>query len=359
MIRLAIVSLCAFAGAFFSSLTGFGGAITFLAIAALASQLLDDLPVRHVIMLGIFRSWVTNPITVYLGGRKPLQSDPRLFMIFVPAVIIGSPLGQYVLYLLPADALRPAVGAVCLVAAAERLVGICRQRKSAAAATDVEARAIDAAEEATIDAAEETGSGAAGQVVAAAEPSSTTTNAVPATPDSRSPAAAASSQARDVAAAFTGFACGLLGASLGTTGPPLMVFVAYFPLDKTLARSLICGFGIPCQTIALASFTYRGVLAPERDWPDLLCVIVFGVVGVGAGNKLHQRIDTDIVGKVVLFFLAAASIEMLTEDAGLRLLCALALGALGLGTRHCGCGAAAGGGWLSRLRRGRRRWASI
>jgi len=52
---------------------------------------------------------------------------------------------------------------------------------------------------------------------------------------------------RSAAALSTGLACGVLGASLGTSGVPVMLYSSYFPSHKTTTRSSVCIVSVPAQ----------------------------------------------------------------------------------------------------------------
>ena len=242
-------------------------------------------------MLSIFRSFLTNPVTAYLGGRK--HCDLQLFGRMMPGLIIGAPIGYYVLQLVPASGLRTCVGALCYFVVAERLLKMLRRPRSAA-------------------------------------PSKATSSAglEPAAPSAAVPAEEMTAT-RSIAAVATGFACGFLGGSLGTSGVPIMIFVSYFPnMHKTTVRTLVSLVGIPSQAVAIVGFVATGVLEPSRDWPSLLCVTALASVGVYAGNALHKRIEADTVMVLLLCCLTVSSIELISESIPIRIVCLLLLGAL-------------------------------
>ena len=115
---------------------------------------------------------------------------------------------------------------------------------------------------------------------------------------------------------------------------PVMVFVAYYPRHKTTTRSLVCSVGLPTQTLALAGLWARGVLSPARDWPSLLATVASSAAGVAAGDVAHRRIAGSVSTAALLLFLSAASIEMLSDEWTVRLLCAIGLMSLAAATRY-------------------------
>ena len=144
-----------------------------------------------------------------------------------------------------------------------------------------------------------------------------------------------------------------------------MVFVAYYPRHKTTTRTLVCLVGLPTQTVALAGFGVQGVLSPARDWPYLLATVASSAAGVAAGDVVHRRMAGDVSTSALLLFLSAASIEMLTDEWPVRMLCVVGLVALAAVTRYAKHDAksVSDGVTLLRARLGRRgvrqRWTAV
>ena len=281
---MSAIAICAFSGAFVSAVAGFGGAVTFLAFAGIAQSFVHGLPMRRVIMLSIFRSAFTNPVTVWLGRRDCDRTLLRLMLAMVPGIVFGSPLGQFALYNLPISAVRQCLGAVCLIVVLERLLKPLRDRR---------------------------------QQHASAAPDDPLPSASPATKDASLP--------RMAAAAVTGLFGGILGAALGTAGVPVMVFVAYFPLRKGATRNLVCCLGWPSQVFALFSFAAHDELVLARDWPALLCVVTVSSAGLWLGDVLHRRMPAAAIAWAVLLFLSLASVQMVAPHFSSRLAVAAAL----------------------------------
>lgn len=301
---LTAISLCAFSGTTVSGAVGFGGAVTFLAFAAAARSLVE-LPIRHAIMLSIFRSAFTNPIMLWMGWRS---IDWELLALLAPGIMSGALLGQLLLRAMPASAVQQAVGIICLVVVAERLNKARKQRATRAA----EPNHVELGEAASsVDSA------------CAAVP------VVEEVSDPGEPATLAARR-RTLSALLTGVFCGTLGSSLGTAGLPLTIFASYHPMHKTALRSLVCAVGIFPQYIALVSFANTGELAWRRDWPSLVAVLTCATAGVRAGQCLHQALTTDVLAWAVVLFLAAVAVELLSPRLHVRLataalLCAGAL----------------------------------
>ena len=308
--QLVVLSLCAFLSATASSLTGFGGAVIFLAFAASAATVVH-MPLKHVVMLSMLRSAFTNPVTVYLGGRKDV--DWPLLRVYYPCELIGIPIGQYCLYILPTSVMQQILATVCLVVVLERLVKLRHERRDTSAPHK---------RNATMDAVAEEADGAPIMYNA-----SSSSAAATAEEDGATSAHADGWRTRRTAAAVvSALASGVLGASLGTSGIPCLLFGAYFPLSKGRMRTLVCLAGIPAQYLALSTFAYTGVFVPMRDWPSMMCVIVFASAGVAIGNRLHKRVSTSTVSVLLLVCLAAVAVELLSTDVRARVAIALALG---------------------------------
>jgi len=207
----------------------------------------------------------------------------RLLLATAPGLMIGSPLGQAALYSLPIDTVRQCLGAVCLVVVIERAIKPLRDRR-AAIGPDVDSAALPRED---------------------------------------------MSPRRMSAAALTGLVAGVLGAALGTSGVPVMVFIAYFPLRKGTTRNLVCCLGWPTQVYALVSFSFHDDLNLGRDWLLLCVVVIASSAGVWLGDRWHQRLPTAAIGWGVLLFLSLVAIQMIAQATLPRLALSLALLALG------------------------------
>ena len=225
--ELLAVSLCALLGTTVSGAVGFGGAVTFLAFAAAANAFVD-MPLRRSIMLSIFRSALTNPVMIYLSRR---HIPWRVLRLLTPGLLLGAPIGQFLLYVMSAAALQSVLGAVCLVVVIERLATI-------GADAHAQQPTMYAAQPAELT---PSSCDAAGSAVAR-------------------PVVEPLSRRASIAAVVTGSVSGVLGSSLGTSGLPVILYAAYHPMHKTALRSLVCAVGVPTQSFALCVFLWLGVL---------------------------------------------------------------------------------------------------
>ena len=66
---------------------------------------------------------------------------------------------------------------------------------------------------------------------------------------------------------------------------------------------------------------------------SLLAVFCTSAIGVYAGNRLHDRVDAALGLSLLLFFLAAAGLEMVSENWAFRLTAAALLGLILLAPR--------------------------
>ena len=300
-VELVVFSLCAYFGATASAIAGFGGAVMFLGLAAVAGRFMD-VSLKHVIMLSMVRSGVTNPLTVYVGGRS--SCNVELYKLFAPGVLLGIPIGQFCLYFLPAVVMQRALGIICLVVVVERLLKMRAERAQRGAASKAATSAETASDKAPMIASSEEES--------ALEPAA--------------PLRLRCSR-RVVVGSLSALGSGILGSSLGTAGIPVLLFCAYFPPPKAVMRTFICAIAMPSQYLALATFAHAGILSPARDWPSILCVTVSAMAGVSTGNYLHKRISPSLVLILLKICLAGVAIQLLSSDGRTRLVIAMALAA--------------------------------
>lgn len=242
--QLVTISGCAFFAATASTCCGFGGAVLFLAFAAVAAPFVE-MPLTRVIMLSMVRSCVTNPVTIYLGGRA--NCDGGMISVFVAGAIVGAPIGQVCLYVLPAQALQTLLSSVCLVVVLERLVKLREEKRARAAAGAKAAIAVEVADVAEPTADDEAAGAAPEAPASDSAPMMLHVNRAasdaPAAADDGAPRVDASAQraaplrlwpcsCQCACAVACALASGVLGASISTGGIPLLLYTAYFPLPK-------------------------------------------------------------------------------------------------------------------------------
>jgi len=106
---------------------------------------------------------------------------------------------------------------------------------------------------------------------------------------------------------LTGFLAGILGGSLGTNGPPVIVYSSLLPLHKNKIKFILTGYfffaGFGISTIHLAT----GLITRE-----VLSLFVKGIffllLGVFSGILLYQRISTQSYKKLVFILLLVLSL---------------------------------------------------
>lgn len=111
-------------------------------------------------------------------------------------------------------------------------------------------------------------------------------------------------------AVFAGLCSGAFGASLGTAGPPVVMYGTAKPWDKNQLRGTLQSFFLICCFVQMALYMKSGLLTAEILKMDLLlapCVAVGGVVGL----RLSRNLNQDGFRKVVLAALLLLSMVFL------------------------------------------------
>ncbi|KAL6063434.1 A-kinase anchor protein 13-like [Balamuthia mandrillaris] len=134
-----------------------------------------------------------------------------------------------------------------------------------------------------------------------------------------------------VLAVLCGLVSGFLLGLYGTGGPPMMVFVTVARMDKGPLRASMTALWaalLPFRTGYL--LFYKGLFRWE-DIANYAAVITGCLAGMFIGDRLHHRVDTRTVLRIILFLLFCASLSMLnvplTVMVWLVIACLLALAA--------------------------------
>lgn len=115
--------------------------------------------------------------------------------------------------------------------------------------------------------------------------------------------------------AETAFVCALLAsgitrASLGVAGPPVMILLTFFSLDKDRWRFFSCTNRVTmCCVQVLLMRNSSAIQAHHLS--RYVVVAVGGLIGLALGNMLSPKIDTDLFNRILFVFLISGSLQML------------------------------------------------
>lgn len=108
-------------------------------------------------------------------------------------------------------------------------------------------------------------------------------------------------------------AAGLLRGALGLAGPPFMMLLLYFSVDRGVWRCL-------ANTVRVTMMLSQGVLLGLDDgqlhaenWPIYVSLMFGGIVGLLVGNRLAEKVDAAAFQRWLLLFLLAGACLMLSS----------------------------------------------
>ncbi|CAK9051996.1 Probable UDP-glucose:glycoprotein glucosyltransferase A (Developmental gene 1109 protein) [Durusdinium trenchii] len=110
---------------------------------------------------------------------------------------------------------------------------------------------------------------------------------------------------------FTAACSGILRGALGLAGPPFMVLLLFFSVETPVWRSLGNALRLamlPAQGLMLGFHDWQAA-----DWPIYLALMMGGLTGLLAGNRLAERVDAKAFHRWLLLFLVAGGLLMLTS----------------------------------------------
>jgi len=105
---------------------------------------------------------------------------------------------------------------------------------------------------------------------------------------------------------IAGFLSGLVGAALGTPGPPVIVYATTQNWSPRAFKANVTGFFVVNQAVILAGYWWAGLMTSEI-WRATAVFAVPALAGVGAGIALFGKLDPTRFRRlvfVVLFFSA-------------------------------------------------------
>jgi uncharacterized membrane protein YfcA len=111
-------------------------------------------------------------------------------------------------------------------------------------------------------------------------------------------------------ALFAGSCSGALGASLGTAGPPVVMYGSTKPWDKDQLRGTLQAFFLVCCCVQMTLYCFAGLMTMELLHYNLVLaptVVVGGVLGLRFSRGLNQ----EAFGKLVLGGLFVLSLSFI------------------------------------------------
>ena len=112
-----------------------------------------------------------------------------------------------------------------------------------------------------------------------------------------------------------GFCAGFLGASIGASGPPVIVYTALQPWPKHQIKATMVTFFCISGALILALQFFSGLVTPEVVHHFTLCLLPL-LAGVFTGVRLFDRIDQSLYKRFIYILLFALGTMMLLKGAG-------------------------------------------
>ena len=114
---------------------------------------------------------------------------------------------------------------------------------------------------------------------------------------------------------IAGFISGFLGASIGASGPPVIVYTALQPWPKHQIKATLVTFFCISGTLILALQFFSGLVTSEVAHRFTLCLLPL-LAGVFTGVRLFDRIDQSLYKRTIYILLFALGTMMLLKGAG-------------------------------------------
>lgn len=113
-------------------------------------------------------------------------------------------------------------------------------------------------------------------------------------------------------AAAAGFAAGCLAGSIGTSGPPVVIYTSLQPWTKSEIKATLVAFFMINGLGVVAFYLFHGFFTAQVLQLFFWCAIPL-VLGVAAGSSLYGRINDESYRNAVLWLLCVLGILMLVK----------------------------------------------
>lgn len=314
--RAAGLLFASFLGSAVAATAGFGGAVVFQAVFFLLQPLVPSMgSLSDSVALSSWRSVTANVHMICIGFRF---LDRRMFLIMLPGLIVGAPLGYVMLSVVPEALMKRLLGSLCLLVTIERLISLflCRPSSLDQLEPSSPSRKAGGDRQGGDDSCSTPGRAVrAGDL--AADPSSPRSDVSRFSRDSELERAEGRTCGSFTAVAATGLGTGVLGAGLGSPGVSMMLLASYMPMHKTTIRTLRAAAVVPVTTFSFGAMVADGTVDVAHDWLLLLAVFGVSTLGVQLGGWLHAYVDRDTVSTLVLMLLAVTAYTLLGDAAPL------------------------------------------
>ena len=107
-----------------------------------------------------------------------------------------------------------------------------------------------------------------------------------------------------------GFVAGLVGAAVGTPGPPVVLYASTQPWSPRTMKANIMAFFVVNQGAILGGYWWAGLLTREM-WTVAAAYLVPALAGLAAGAALFGRIDAVRFRRVVFALLLLSGLVLL------------------------------------------------
>lgn len=112
-----------------------------------------------------------------------------------------------------------------------------------------------------------------------------------------------------------GFSAGFLGASIGASGPPVIVYTALQPWPKHQIKATLVTFFCISGALTLALQFFSDLVTPEVVHHFITCLLPL-LAGVFTGVRLFDRIDQSLYRRIIYILLFVLGAMMLLKGAG-------------------------------------------
>lgn len=109
-----------------------------------------------------------------------------------------------------------------------------------------------------------------------------------------------------------GLAAGLLGAAVGTPGPPVVLYMASQGWSPRTVKANLQAFFLVNQAVIVVGYWWTGLLTPAL-WRDALVFLVPAAVGLVVGMALFARVDQVRFRRIVFAILFASGMLLLVR----------------------------------------------
>ena len=107
-----------------------------------------------------------------------------------------------------------------------------------------------------------------------------------------------------------GLSAGILGGSLNTNGPPVLIYFFLKGWDKLKQKAAITGFFIFTSVTVVITHAVTGITT-KAIFLDFLIYLPFVIIGLILGNYLFYKVSSKIYNKLLLSFLLIMALLMI------------------------------------------------